>query len=125
MKELDKDRPVQLRDGRQVRNICWDYQLSRGLIGVSAICRSKDGSRDYWQEWTMDGYLYPPCDKSSRDNLINIPEKIVGWMNVYDEDNWQYIRPNIHPTKAEADRYASRTRIACIWVSFSVGEGLE
>jgi len=122
MKELDKDRPVQLRDGRQVRNICWDYQLSRGLIGVSAICRSKDGSRDYWQEWTMDGYLYPPCNGISPDNLINVPKRIKGWLNVYGEG----AIVQFHETKEMADKYASKQgRIACIKINYTVGEGLE
>ena|SRR3990172_3501816 len=130
MKELDKTKPVQLRDGRKVRNICWDYLLTRGEVGIAGIVRSKDGSRDYWQEWTMDGRVYLSYDSISPDDLINVPEKIEGWMNVYDECNWLYVRPNIHLTKAGADRYISGKRIggkriACIWVSFSVGEGLE
>ena len=117
MKELDPNKPVMLRDGRQVRNVCWDYQLSRGIKGISAICRSKDGSRDYWQEWTMDGYLYPPCDKSSHDNLINVPERIEGWVNVYNTHK--------HSTKQDADNNAGNGRVACIYIDVSEGEGLD
>jgi len=122
MKELNPNKPVQLRDGRQIKNICWDYQLSRSMKGISAIIRSKDGSRDYWQEWTMDGKVYLSANTIISEDLINVPERIQGWINVYGEG----AIVQFHETKEMADKYASKQgRIACIKINYTVGEGLE
>ena len=121
MKELDPTKPVQLRDGRQVRNVCWDYLLSNGMIGISAIVRTNDNEHDFYQLWYSNGIAYQGKSDNSND-LINVPERIEGWVNIYNEgDIMQLCR-----TKEMADKYASKQgRIACIKISFTVGEGLE
>ena len=116
MKELNPNKPVQLRDGRQVRNVCWDYLLSNGMIGISAIVRTTDGQHDYQGLWYSNGIAYTGIDSQSL-NLINVPERIQGWLNIY----------NIykHPTKQDADNNAGNGRVACIYIDISEGGGLE
>ena len=64
MKELDPTKPVQLRDGRQVKNICWDYRFVDGTIGIAAIIRDKDS--DYWIAWDTFGRYYHSSTSLSR-----------------------------------------------------------
>lgn len=56
----------------------------------------------------------------SQYDLINIPEKITGWVNMYDD----YVI-TMHKSKELADKYTHKSsRIACIKVEFEEGEGL-
>lgn len=131
---LDRTRPVQTRDGREVRNICWDYLLTRGQVGIAGVIRSMDGSRDYWQEWLADGQVYLSTGPNTKafDNLINvpvnIPEKIEGWQNVYkgrDGGGVYYSLGKLFSTREEALVAAyGIAHVACIKVSFTEGEGL-
>lgn len=122
---LDRTLPVQTRDGREVRNICWDYLLSRGEVGIAAIVRSRDEAdnlRDYWQEWYADGgeYLSTLPPETDNDNdLINIPEKrkMWGWINIY---------PSLLcDTQKEANKIRGGNCIACKFISFTKGKGLN
>lgn len=48
-------------------------------------------------------------------------EPIQGWVNVYQSnEEWCF-----HPTKKKADKGATSTRIACVPVSYTPGEGLD
>jgi len=120
MKELDKTKPVQLRDGRQVRNVCWDFLFADGTTRIAAIVRDK--SCDYQVQWDNNGRYYHFSDTMSETDLINVPERIQGWINVYGEG----AIVQFHETKEMADKYASKQgRIACIKINYTVGEGLE
>ena len=116
MKKLDPTKPVQLRDGRQVRNVCWDYLLSNGMIGISAIVRTNDNEHDFYQLWYSNGIAYQGMSDNSND-LINVPERIKGWVNIYSN--------SIHSTKQDADNNAGKGRIACTYIDIPEGEGLE
>ena len=82
MKELDKNKPVILEDGREIRNVCWDYNLPDYTIGISGIIRATDGKYDYVGLWDAFGRPHAsmkfciPC-------LINVSEQIQGWVNVH------------------------------------------
>ena len=115
MKELDPNRPVQLRDGRQVRNVCWDFLFSDGTTGIAAIVRDKDC--DYQIPWDKDGRYYRSSNTMSESDLINVPEQIKGWVNIYDVAK--------HNTREEANKNAVSGRIACIYIDILGGEGLE
>ena len=120
MKELNPNKPVQLRDGRQVRNVCWDFRRLDGSICISGIvaCETYDLS----MTWCKDGRRYADSQFDKVNDLINVPERIERWVNVYGEG----AIVQLHETKEMADKYASKQgRIACIKISFTVGEGLE
>ena len=58
--------------------------------------------------------------KSSRwQDVENIPEKITQWCNFYPSGSG-----DTHATRTEADRSATSERIACVPVTFELGEGL-
>ena len=132
MKELDPTKPVQLRDGRQVRNVCWDFRRIDGSICISGIiaCEKYDLS----MTWCANGKRYPNSQFDEVDDLINVPERIEGWANVYPDSESACMMSNgesyislrgWHKSKEEADRHALRNRIACHYISITVGEGLE
>src|SRR3990167_9680911 len=106
MKELDPTKPVQLRDGRQVRNVCWDYLLSNGMIGISAIVRTNDNEHDFCQLWYSNGIVYQGTSDNSND-LINVPERIEGWVNVFENiAPRKYFGNTIYATREEAIKNA-------------------
>jgi|SRR3972149_1681528 len=115
MKELDKTKPVQLRDGRQVRNVCWDFLFADGTTRIAAIVRDK--SCDYQVQWDNNGRYYHFSDTMSETDLINVPERIQGWLNIYNTQKY--------PAKQDADNNAGKGRIACIYIDVTEGEGLE
>src|SRR3990167_9340219 len=100
MKELDPTKPVQTVTGRQVRNVCWDYKLSNGMIGISAIVRTNDNEHDFYQLWYSNGFAYQGTSDNSI-NLINVPEQIEGWVNIYGEE----AIVQFYETKEMADKY--------------------
>ena len=52
-------------------------------------------------------------------NVENVPEKITQWCNFYPSGSG-----GTHATRTEADRSATSERIACVPVTFELGEGL-
>ena len=54
-------------------------------------------------------------------DLIPKPEIIEGWVNCSDV----VIYASIYPTKEEALSYAADNCVACIYIKYAVGEGLE
>lgn len=106
-KTFDPNKPYQRRDGKACE-IVHTFPNGRHVVVYenSHYEVSKGGHYD-------NGNLDMASD------LINIPEKIEGWVNVYDNFIMNY-----HISKENADKYASDDLIACIYVSFERGEGL-
>jgi hypothetical protein len=81
---IDFTKPVQTRDGRPVEIITTKgrgHWPVLGYIGDDADVRT----------WTMDGIF--AVTGAHPNNLINVPEAVVGWVNVYERlqtmgDGW-------------------------------------
>ena len=125
MKELDPTKPVQLRNGRQVRNVCWDFRRIDGSICISGIiaCEKYDLS----MTWCANGKRYPNSQFDEVDDLINVPEQIEGWVHIYKDGSVSAI----YSTKELADqtlelerKYQCGEPVACIYINILVGEGL-
>ena len=61
-------------------------------------------------------------------DLINVPERIEGWVHLYKDGSVSMI----HSTKEKADQerrieinYGFVNHVACKFISFTAGEGLE
>ena len=114
---IDKSKIYRTRDGREVRIYATDgkpYQQIHGAISI-------DGK---WEaaQW-YDSGVYYGYGTSCFDLIEDRPRhKRTVWLNVYDNEvisgGWK--------TRAEADGYHERHRIACIKVDldFEEGEGL-
>lgn len=111
---LDKDNPlatkVQTRDGRKARIICVDragyYTPIVALVvndnGEDIVCCERDGR-----------------SIPRGDDLINVPVTHKRWINIYPCLSAAF------KSRKEADDAAYADRIACIFVEFKEGEGLD
>ena len=90
--ELAKQgKPVCTRDGRKARIICFDRRGDKFPI-VALLDGCNEEHSEVAETFTNEG-LYEIGEKSSND-LMMLPEKKEGWVNVYKE--------RIYSTKEEA-----------------------
>ena len=114
-KKFDPTKPVQLRDGRPARVYATDAE---GDYPIHGAYQGYDGT---WivGAWCTNGLcaLEQIMDRNERFDLVNVPEKIVQYLNVYpSNDGYAY------PTREQADRAATKGRIACPRVEFGTGQ---
>jgi hypothetical protein len=85
----------------------------------------KVDDHDGWMFWTKDGryILYPSENQHALDLISEWRAQIVvdGWVNVYPDNANRF--ETLFPAKADADKFAMGTRIACIKVTGT--EGVE
>ena len=105
MKEIDVKKPLRFVDNAdELKYIGLD---SRGfhvveIVPVNALMQvDRYGKAAGWQD------------------VENVPEKITQWCNFYPSGSG-----GTHATRTEADRSATSERIACVPVTFELGEGL-
>lgn len=107
----------QTRDGRPARVVCTDLHGNNGRTLLALVKAIHDGGEDH-RSFNADGTCCPSHNPLPGD-LVNIPTKREGWINIYpgalDQDKrvmsgWA--------TKAEADKNASVLRIACIKIEW-------
>ena len=123
MKELDPTKSVQLRNGRQVRNVCWDFIFSDGTPGIAAIVREKD--HDLQIAWNNRGRYYRSLNTMSEFDLINVPEQIEGWTLYFRNNADGNIIAEFSAKKMTKYKNVYLTFIACLPTSLTVGEGLD
>lgn len=110
---FDPKKPVQTRDGRSVRILATDLSLEDGGA-IAAVVQE----RANLYRFQADGRRRD--DAETPDDLVNIPEKIVRYVNVYDA-----AQMGLHPSAEEADRvarYCSSRPVARIRVEFTEGQ---
>ena len=84
-------KPVCTRDGRKARIICFDKQ--KDLYPIIALAKDNDGYETIYQ-YTKEG-LSSVYGKSTDNDLMMLPEKKEGWINVY--------KNQIHDTSESAE----------------------
>lgn len=110
--KFDATKPVQTRDGRKARIVCAD---AKNYDPIVALVDDGDG-KEYVVHRRGDGRY---CEgRNDVADLINIPEPVEGWVNVYPGEFL------FHRTKELADAGCRTERIACIPIKFVRGEGL-
>ena len=120
MSDLDLTKPLQTRDGREVRIYATDGSGDWSIHGAIR----EDGRGWFTATWMNDGKYATDTHKAGKD-LINLPQKgrVKAWLNVYYAHNTTY-----HASRADADAEAALipARIACIevGVEYTEGEGL-
>jgi hypothetical protein len=118
---IDWDKPVQTRDGRQVRIYARDGQPGQEIHGAT-----KDGG--YWvpRSWNSQG-IFDCGDGGVWDchDLVNVPEKrkVKVVINVYPTMAGAYTGSN---ARKNADCYRQSMAIAVVEreIEYTVGEGL-
>lgn len=114
-KKFDPTKPYCRRDGKPAR-IVHTFRTGNHMVILDNL--------DDWIIVNSDGEYE---DSGYNDNdLINIPEKHEGWLNVYKPSLLEsFSTSHIYSNKKQADCGAICGRIACIKVSFTEGEGLD
>jgi hypothetical protein len=120
-KAFDPTRPVQTRDGRKARIVCVDALGAQPIVALVEGDKYETEGRHY-----MDGFYQHDRVPSLRD-LINIPQKREGWVNVYPaslilEMPCTEKRPPVScafASEEEANKYAQFDRIACIRIEWT------
>ena len=80
LEEAKKGKPVCTRDGRKVRIILFD--LKDKNYPIAAAIQDKDGDESI-RTYTVEG-IYDKGEISGLD-LMMLPEKHEGWVNIYKE----------------------------------------
>ena len=108
---LDLTKPVQTRDGREVRVLCTDTKGA--TYPVVGLVTDEDGDEEE-TSWTTGGDFN--IDDSGDDtDLINVPERLVAYVNMYPDR-----RCSAYRDRGAADEMAANTRVARVRV-----EGVE
>ena len=92
-------KPVCTRDGRKARIICFD---AKGTFPIIALVDEK--VEEYAFSYTADGKFSAETAISNKD-LMMLPEKKEGWVNVYGEEsnnNERLIEQTIYKTRKDA-----------------------
>lgn len=93
-------KPVCTRDGRKARIICFDT-INKGNYPIIALLEDKGSEAIFY--YNKDG----KCNVGTELDLMMLPEKKEGWVNVYKSYNVGKKTPciaSIYPTKEEAKK---------------------
>ena len=98
LEQAKAGKPVCTRDGRKARIICWDRIDSTGCnLPIVALVQCEE--TEVLQLYHDDG----KCDVKADLDLMMLPEKKEGWVNVYPDDRMGEKR---YSTKEEASCYS-------------------
>ena len=97
-------KPVCTRDGHKVRIICFDYNGETGDYPIVALVHYNKGNKCYERvlKYTSDGLFNKYGDYQHDDDLMMLPEKKEGWVNIYKSDNGTYYTGAIFYEKNDA-----------------------
>ena len=91
-------KPVCTRDGRKARIICFDSNGGRPIVALVTEC---DDEEETPYKYHCDGSYN--CQSIPSDNdLMMLPEKKEGWVNIYKSDNGTYYTGAIFYEKNDA-----------------------
>ena len=106
-------KPVCTRDGRKVRIICFDYKGEANAYPILALISTNNLSgvpSEIIAKYTEDGRYTKYNDVENDEDLMMLPEKKEGWINVYKDGDNNY-RSTIYTNEKVA---LSRKGSACI-----------
>ena len=111
MKEFDinlakQGKPVCTRDGRKARIICFDKKDEDNIYPI--VCLIQDGETESLGIFMKDGHSLVGVEEAPSD-LMMLPEKHEGWVNVFNHgNNDTYVGNFIFPTEELAKEALSR-----------------
>jgi hypothetical protein len=90
-----------------------------------AYGRLNTGSK--WEAYSWPSELKSGSDVYTYLDLIEKPEVIEGWVNLYPIDNGKYYTTSnsFFADKNTANKSGTSARVACIPIKFTIGEGLD
>lgn len=96
LEDAKAGKPVCTRDGRKARIICFDKKAGRPIV---VLVEGGDGNGEY-VIFCDDGGYYNCKEMPDGSDLMMIPEKKEGWVNVY--QGGKLDADYIYPTKEDA-----------------------
>jgi len=109
---FDQTKPCRTRDGRKARIISTDLKSFSPIV---AIVDHENGREECVGIFHLNGRIIDHMDRP--DDLVNVPEKHVRWLNIYDTPD-----AKLYMTKEQADKLADDTRLACVRIEFEEGQ---
>ena len=106
-------RKVVTRDGLNARIICTDRKDLK--FPIVALIETKLGG-EFLQYYTKNGTCY--VDNLCDADLLFLPEKHEGWVNIYKDDDYIYTSMDIFKTKEKAEASSCRSCIATVKVEW-------
>ena len=109
-------KPVCTRDGRNVRIICFDRISGDDYYKIVACVTAFDGDFEEVLFYGIDGYIVDSQNPKGED-LMMLPEKKEGWVNVYKECDRERVERFVYKTEKEAfdnaepDNYIATVKI--------------
>lgn len=83
-KPFDPTKPVQTRDGRAARIICTDLKGTPGA-SIVALITEKQGHEVTYTVSDNGTFWWNRDAPGSVNDLVNIPTKRSGWINIYSD----------------------------------------
>jgi hypothetical protein len=107
-KPFDPTKPVQTRDGRKARIVCTDSRAS----DMPIIALAEMGGWAPHLEYAFGCYADGRVSKDRDDDLdlVNIPEKVTGYVNVYRSNGGEAWTGKIYRSRELADLNWDRLR---------------
>ena len=96
LQQAKDGKPVCTRDGRKARIICFDAKDDRSII---ALVESEIERKEIIVFYLDNGFYFN--NEESQDDLMMLPEKKEGWVNIYN-DGGTYYSKYIYKTEKEA-----------------------
>lgn len=111
---VDLTKPVRTRDGREAIILTITRKCAGNEFPVVALITGGDGNQ-ICSTFTLQGKLMGDRAVANPKDLVNIPAKRRGFVNVYD--------CNLHATQDLADHASYSPRLATLQVEFEVQPG--
>ena len=88
-------KPVYTRDGRKVRIICFDVKCDKPIVALIY-----DYNKETVLQYLENGRFF--VDQIDKYDLMMLPQKKEGWVNIYGEEKERYCSNVIYSSKEEA-----------------------
>lgn len=92
LQKAKEGKPVCTRDGRKARIICFDRRVNRPVVALIESDNHEEALQCYFDNGRCC------CDVTSGYDLMMLPEKKEGWVNVYKKEQNRYVK-GIFPSR--------------------------
>ena len=109
-------KPVCTRDGRKARIICFDRKGKQPIIALVI----QDNGEEFIENYHLSGRFNVDETFENNRDLMMLPEKKEGWVNVYKEcDGEYYVEKVVYKIKGHAlENASSQNYVGTVRIEF-------